>query len=722
MSDDQSTSSESWPQPDSSQPAQAPTPPPTSASAPNNVPGAPGVPPTEPKKKKPSLKVLASAAVAVILFVALVMVFTGSSGGGKSAESIWVAYEYRNDDKYDIFLASVKDGDVVTGTRINDDNYVGITYYSSIDSKTPNWVPFVKDGDTLFTWGEDGDDEELTALNTKDDTKTSVFRGSDIQQVRYIADEKVFLVSDDGSCFAATKDNPSTRLGYGSCIIEGGKVFTSKADNEEVTINESDLDGSSKNRQTFPLVGEWAIRNNGRVITGFTAAGVFEVYDLSSGKRLLTTKETDKVTILSESEDSSNLLLAVEDPELVDETLDVGVMVVADGVGSWVKFSSPARVSGYLSPKGDEFVLITAKSLEANSFSISNNKLSDKSSNEITEADSIEETWSDDHGRIAIVTDSEVVSGDFEDGFKASINGSFEDGDFYIYSSPNSDGILVKSINGSKSDLYFVKDGKSDARTKPYVTLTTGASSISVDETSMNIDGSVVYSETNNNYVEIFKQELKKDSKRTKVAEGRYEGYQVDPSGEFYYYEKDDNSVTTYQQKGDKAKDRKTLSTRYLYTRVDISENQNALSIGSYFKESAEAIVDRDVQNCRAAGLPTLTSDESQSFTLTRSSRYSPYSADKKMFCVTTTGESTARVDSFTANDGTTSMRIALDCSDNDTSFSQDETYLNTSDSTYRTDISFPSTPGTYTCTVWDDYDYSYYSGAMGGQVTIALG
>jgi hypothetical protein len=63
-----------------------------------------------------------------------------------------------------------------------------------------------------------------------------------------------------------------------------------------------------------------------------------------------------------------------------------------------------------------------------------------------------------------------------------------------------------------------------------------------------------------------------------------------------------------------------------------------------------------------------------------------------------------------------------LDCSDNDSSFSQDETYLNTSDSTYRTDISFPSTPGTYTCTVWDDYDYSYYSGAMGGQVTIALG
>ena len=714
MSDDQSTSSESWPQPDSSQPAQAPTPPPI------DVPGTPGITPPA-AKKKPSLKVLGSVAAAVILFVALVMVFTGSSGGGKSAESIWVAYEYRSDDKYDIFLASVKDGDVVTGTRVNDDNYVGITYYSSIDSKTPNWVPFVKDGDTLFTWGEDGDDEELTALNTKDDTKTSVFRGSDIQQVRYIADEKVFLVSDDGSCFAATMDNPSTRLGYGSCIIEGGKVFTSKADDGEVTINESDLDGSSKNRQTFPLVGEWAIRNNGRVITGFTAAGVFEVYDLSSGKRFLTTKATDKVTVLSESEDSSNLLLAVEDTELVDETLDVGVMVVADGVGSWVKFSSPARVSGYLSPKGDEFVLITAKSLEANSFSISNNKLSDKSSNEITEADSIEETWSDDHGRIAIVTDSEVVSGDFEDGFKASINGSFEDGDFYIYSSPNSDGILVKGINGSKSDLYFVKDGKSDARTKPYVTLTTGASSISIDETSMNIDGSVVYSETNNNYVEIFKQELKKDSKRTKVAEGRYEGYQVDPSGDFYYYEKDDNSVTTYQQKGDKPKDRKTLSTRYLYTRVDISENQNALSIGSYFKESAEAIVDRDVQNCRAAGLPTLTSDESQSFTLTRSSRYSTYSDDKKTFCVTTTGEATARVDSFTANDGTTSMRIALDCSDKDTSFSQDETYLNTSDSTYRTDISFPSTPGTYTCTVWDDYDYSYYSGAMGGQVTIAL-
>jgi hypothetical protein len=582
-------------------------------------------------------------------------------------------------------------------------------------------VPFVKDGDTLFTWGEDGDDEELTALNTKDDTKTSVFRGSDIQQVRYIADKKVFLLSDDGSCFAATVDNPSTRLGYGSCIIEGGKVFTSKADNEEVTINESDLDGSSKNRQTFPLVADsWAIRNNGRVITGFTAAGVFEVYDLSTGKRLLTTKETDKVTVLSESEDSSNLLLAVEDPELVDETLDVGVMVVADGVGSWVKFSSPARVSGYLSPKGDEFVLITAKSLDADSFSISNNKLSDKSSNEITEADSIEETWSDDHGRIAIVTDSEVVSGDFEDGFKTSINGSFEDGDFYIYSSPNSDGILVKSINGSKTDLYFVKDGKSDARTKPYVTLTTGASSISVDETSMNIDGSVVYSETNNNYVEIFKQELKKDSKRIKVAEGRYEGYQVDPSGEFYYYEKDDNSVTTYQQKGDEAKDRKTLSTRYLYTRVDISENQNALSIGSYFRDSAEAMVDGDLQNCRASGIPTLTSGESQSFTLTRTSDYSVYSTDKKTFCVTTTGESTAIVESFDANDGTTSMRIALDCSDNDTSFTQYDSYLYTSSSS-SSGIGFPSTPGTYTCKVWDDFNYSYYSGDSGGLVTIAL-
>ena len=716
MSDDQSTSSESWPQPDSSQPIQAPTPPPS------DVPGTPGITPTEPKKK-PSLKVLGSVVAAVILFVALVMVFTGSSGGGKSAESIWVAYEYRSNDNFDIFLASVKDGDVVTDTRINDDNFYGFNYYSSIDSKTPNYVPFVKDGNTLFTWGEDGEDEEITALNTKDGTSTRIYRGTNIRQVKYIADKKVFLVSDDDSCFTATVDNPSSKLGFGFCDVAGGKVITSKDDDGEVTIKEVNLDGSSENRQTFPLVADsWTIRNNGRVITGNNASGVFEAYDMSTGKRLLTTKETDKVTVLSESEDSSNLLLAVEDPELEDVTLDVGVMVVADGVGSWVKFSSPARVSGFLSPKGDEFVLISAKSLDADTFTITNNKLSDKSSNEITEADSIEGRWSDDYGRIAIVTDSEVISGDFEDGFQTSVNGSFEDlDDVTIYSSQNSDGILIKSTDGSKSDLYFVKDGKSDARTKPFITLTTRAAGLWIDETSMNIDGSVVYSESSNSYVEIYKQEIKKDSKRIKVAEGRYEGYQVHSSGELYYYEKDDNSVTTYQQKGDKANERKTLSTRYLYKRVDISENPNALLTGDYSMASAEAIVDGDLQNCRANGNPVLDSGETETFTLTRSDAYSVYDPDKKTFCVTTTGDLTAIVESFTRNDGDTTMYVALDCSDNETSFTQYESYQNRSGSSIATDILFPTSPGTFTCQIWDNLNYGYYDENMGGQVTVAL-
>jgi hypothetical protein len=716
MSDDQNSNPGMWAQPSPDGAAIIPPVPeePSTTSS---------IPTKSASKSKISLKIVLAISAAVVLFVGLVLTLTGGSESASSGKTEWLAWEYRSESGFDVFLASVKDKDVVAGTRIADQEFSGFTYYATLKSTTPNYVPFVKEGDTIFTWGEDDDDRELSAISKKDGTTTSVYRGSDINEVLYIADEKIFLISDDGSCFTAKKDETSSRLGYGNCQIGNGKLITAKSEDSEVTVEEMNPDGSESNRNTFPLKS-WSIRNNGRLITGVTEEGVFEAYSISTGKRIYAASAEESVTVLSESTESSNLLLAVENPELEDSTIDVGVMITGEGGASFVKMVSPSGGSGFLSPKGDEFLLVARETQESSDLTISKYKVSDKSSTVIKTAESIEGTWKDNFGRYAIVTDSEVISGDFKTGFQESATGSFEDSSLSFRSSQNSKGILVSVTRSEKTDVYFIKDGATDGRSKTFFSLVTGAPGINFDDSSLAIPGHVVYSEISNSYMEIFKQKLEKDSQSVKVAEGRFNGFDVLPSNEYYYYERDDNSVVMYHQKGDKPDKREQISSRYLYLPVTLSENPNSLDYGSSdLLNWAYAVVDEDLRACREAGAPILTYGSSQLFNFTRSTGSTVYSSEKQTFCVTTTGEpATAIVGDFSSKQGNSYVWVEMVCSDRDSDWSQSESYKNEFGKSLRTDIDIPSTPGTYTCLAFDDTYYSYYEESnMGADVTIEI-
>jgi len=418
MSDEENKSASTWEQP--SHETASPAPPAPEASV-----AAPMFTNSGANKSKISLKIGLAISVVVVLFVGLALTLNGGSDDASSSKTEWLAFEYRGSNEYDVFLASLKEKEVATGTRLADQNYGGFESYSTIKSSTQNWVNFVRDGDTMFTWGEDGEDKELSAVDTKNGLTTSIYRGSDIFNIKYIENEKIFLISDDGSCFSTRKDEPSTRLGYGSCLIGNGKVITSRSEDSEVTLNEMNPDGSDPSRYTFPLQ-DWSIRNNGRIITGVTEQGIFEAYQISTGKRVFAGGAEETITVLSESSASSNLLLAVENPGLEDSTIDVGVMVSAEGGASFLKIASPNGASGLLSPKGDQFLLIAKKSEESSDQTVTKYKVSDKSSTEIATAESIEDSWSDDFGRYAIATDSEIIFGDFENGFQTSVRGSFD--------------------------------------------------------------------------------------------------------------------------------------------------------------------------------------------------------------------------------------------------------------------------------------------------------
>jgi len=287
---------------------------------------------------------------------------------------------------------------------------------------------------------------------------------------------------------------------------------------------------------------------------------------------------------------------------------------------------------------------------------------------------------------------------------------------------------VARLSSDDKDDLYYVSNDAAVDGDKKVVTLVTNSDGIALSETSLTVDGQIVYAESSDSYTEIFRQELKEGSKRIKIAEGKLRGFSLDTKGVLYFYDGDSESGSTYVLKGDVAGDRKMVSDRYyIYStnQITLPKTQFAADV------SGVAFVDADRRDCVSNNYPIINAGETQTLSLRRSSTYGTSSDDYEWFCVKVDGVAEVSFESATRNDGQYDYGkwVNLRCFDSESTYGEsDEQNLNTSYSYYaRPTLRLPG-KGVYSCRAYDDNGYSsvwngfsYGPPTMGMSATVAV-
>jgi hypothetical protein len=190
-----------------------------------------------------------------------------------------------------------------------------------------------------------------------------------------------------------------------------------------------------------------------------------------------------------------------------------------------------------------------------------------------------------------------------------------------------------------------------------------------IDPSSMAESGYLVSGETDDDYMQIFRQELKDNSARSKIAEGRLDGFQWTESQDLYYFEEDKDLVNMYHQRGIDPTTRKTISTRYIVS-LNSADSVSKLKSFDYVRTGQiEALVDEDLKTCRTFEYPILAIGDSGQFELTRELPTENVSSDRKYFCVQTDSSATVRVPFVSWNDEHRYDYVRLKCTDYESDF-----------------------------------------------------
>jgi hypothetical protein len=665
-------------------------------------------------------------AISLVLMLIIVSFLVLSGGGSAEPENSdeWIALENRG-DFYDAFLATIEADQVVTSTRLGS-SLGTFDYFENLNDVYGSELSLVSIDGLIYTWGEQGADKELRQIDKDSGISTVIYSGKDILSVTYIAEKKTFIIDDDGSCYAQQIGNPQIRLGVGRCYFRSGRLFI--IDNEQsdsTLVVEVDFSGLSLNRFSFPLESPM-IRNQGRLITGVNQDGTFEVYSLKNGNRIWSSGQDELVTVLSESNSSENLLLSIENSKLDDETLDIGVLVSAEGGATFKRSDSPFSGEGLLSSDGGTYFLITKPTQESDSYQIiQRNILNDKSEMILNSVNEVLSVVSDRQGRVVILTDRDLIVGSFEDGFEQKISGSFTSGVFF--SSKVSNGLITflrTNDETGQGDLVFVNDGLATDGSRRYLMLASNIKRPLIDPSSMAESGYLVSGETDDDYMQIFRQELKDNSARSKIAEGRLDGFQWTESQDLYYFEEDKDLVNMYHQRGIDPTTRKTISTRYIVS-LNSADSVSKLRSFDYVRTGqVKAQVDEDLKTCRTSAHPILANGDSGQFELTRENLTVRAYSDRKYFCVQSENTSTVRVPYVSWNGKHFYNYVRMECSDYESGFNQQvEVDLN------RSNPEIVLNEGTYLCYLedavyykeeWNGYSYSVPTMGGIGQVEVS--
>lgn len=662
-------------------------------------------------------KLIVAVTLVLILIAISFLVLKGGGNAEPANTDEWIALENRG-GFYDVFLATIEADQVIATTRLGS-NLGNFQYLEKIDDAYGTTLSVLSINGLIYTWGEEGADKELRQIDKNSGITTVLFNGKDIQSVTYIADKTTFIIEDDGSCYAQKIGTPQIRLGVGRCYFNSGRLFIIDDQQSDSTlVVEVDLTGSPLNRFSFPISSA-IVRNHGRLATGLNQNGIFEVYSLKNGNRIWASDQDDLVTVLSESDGSENLLLSIENSKIDNETLDIGVLISAEGGASFKRADSPYSGEGLLSSDGGSFLLVTKPTRDSDSYQIiQRNSTTDESVIVLNSVNEILDIRADHAERIVILTDRDLIVGSFENGFEQKISGSFTSGVFF--SSKVSNGLIAfLRTNGEtgQGDLVFVNDGLATDGSRRYLMLASNIKRPLIDPSSMAESGYLVSGETDDDYMQIFRQELKDNSARSIIAEGRLDGFQWTESQDLYYFEEDKDLVNMYYQRGIDPTTRKTISTRYIVS-LNSADSVSKLRSFDYVRTGQiEALVDEDLKTCRMSAYPILANGDSEQFALTREIQSENYYSDRKYFCVQSDISATVRVPFVSWNGKHAYNYVRLDCSDSESGFNK-----RVSEDLNRTTPEISLDEGIYLCYIEDSVyyraewnGYSYTMPTMGG-------
>jgi hypothetical protein len=668
-------------------------------------------------------KLIVAVSLVLILIAISFLVLKGGGNAEPANTDEWIALENRG-EYYDVFLATIEADQVIATTRLGS-NLRNFQYLEKIDDAYGTTLSVLSINGLIYTWGEEGADKELRQIDKNSGITTVLYNGKDIQYVTYIADKTTFIIEDDGSCYAQKIGTPQIRLGVGRCYLNSGRLFIIDDQQSDSTlVVEVDLTGSPLNRFSFPISSA-IVRNHGRLITGLNQNGIFEVYSLKNGNRIWASDQDDLVTVLSESDGSENLLLSIENSKIDDETLDIGVLISAEGGASFKRADSPYSGEGLLSSDGGSFLLVTKPTRDSDSYQIiQRNSTTDESMIVLNSVNEILDIRADHAERIVILTDRDLIVGSFDDGFEQKISGSFTSGSFY--SSKVSNGLIAflrTDGETGQGDLVFVNDGLATDGSRRYLMLASNIKRPLIDPSSMAESGYLVSGETDDDYMQIFRQELKDNSARSKIAEGRLDGFQWTDSQDLYYFEEDKDLVNMYYQRGIDPTTRKTISTRYIVS-LNSADSESKLRSLDYVRTGQiQALVDEDLKTCRSLEYPIFAIGDSGQFELTRELPTENMPSDNKYFCVQTDGSARVRVPFVSWNAEHRYNYVQMQCTDYESDFIDE-----VSEDLNRATPEISLENGIFKCYVQDDVWYreewngdSWSMPIMGGIATVEI-
>jgi len=694
-----------------SPPDQLPPPPPVDPSTQAVFGSANSIP--TPSTKWKNKKFIAVAALAVVALMSGAFLVLGGGDSQSEADYELLAHEVTDDqDAGDHYLASLKDNQVVTSQRLGPLSY--IDYRKSLSDRDSENVELIGIDQDLYFRGDTSGDDGILKVNKKSGEVTPVYKLNNFgSSVFYIADIETFIINEDGNCFLLPVGKSQTRVGSGTCVLRPDRIFTLKSSDDSTTVNQVNLDGTSKTKFTIDARNV-DLHASGLLALATTSEEKLEIYNVTDGQRVYKSGDDETVKILDEATTSGSMLVAVEDDK-DDETVRVGVLTIADGSGAFKELTKAYSASGMLSSKGSHAIIMSNAKSDGDQ-SIDLWDVSKGTSKPVAQGvKTIHEVHKGSSDQVALITDGDVIVGNFGGSVISRISGSFNYGSISL----TDNAILVVTSEGReapKSDLMLVKtDGPLDGD-KGVVTLTLDSEGLSLNSSSMAVEGYVYYSETSDSYTEIYRQQLSAGSKKEKVAEGRLTGFTVLPSSDLYFWSTLKDNVASWVQAGSKPENKKTVSDRYVYLPIATRPPVRLLTRSYWSTATATAMVDADLRSCRENNTEVLKTGDTRTFDITRSTATGRKVSERQNFCVN--AGSTITVISSSNNDNSRSAKyILINCSDADSSYS-DFTYADHSTSTV--EFTAPSDGKVYSCFIEDYNGYAYYQ-TFGMRVSIAI-
>jgi len=310
------------------------------------------------------------------LFIAMAMILgvtscsdstqTRSSARNSSSESFlairasWDGSSNRLFEGADIATFALSDKQIVPDVRVarsSAETQIGVFPSTRETDADYFGYPLTADGQ-FIVWSRSGQRDELDLVNPGNGIRTKLHAGTAFRSVSYFQDLGTLVVNSD-VCIAVRPDGEVRRVGKGQCVGTSLGLRLVEQSPSSLTISVIDETLQVSDRRSFP-VRDAALSARGALVSGRSiGSGSLTVFELSTGRKLWTSKASDfQAEVLSTAKSGDSLLIA-QDSDDNDNLVDLFSIRVDETGPSIKKLLSSRLVSAQLSSDGTSVMIAT---------------------------------------------------------------------------------------------------------------------------------------------------------------------------------------------------------------------------------------------------------------------------------------------------------------------------------------------------------------------------